>query len=275
MSRLAVATWNAEGMFVVGTRTRRGSPDDAIAVVKELDADIITIPEFGRYQQLMPEHRQALTKLGYSCTEIPYEQEDLAPEVSLVVLSRLAIRSSKVHRLGGMRNYLELRCLDKGSAELRIIAVHLDDRSEQLRLKQIVDVEHIVMTVSVVPTLVMGDLNAMDKSSNFARVARSRIAKTIIRLIPHHQLKGMALRVNEMAIGTTIQHFLNATNLHNLDPGIKRTISAKQYGVEWAPKMKLAKIDWIFGTDHFNVEDYQVWRDVGSDHRPVRATLCY
>ena len=59
----------------------------------------------------------------------------------------------------------------------------------------------------------------------------------------------------------------------DLDGKLRRTISAKQAGLEWAPKLRLAKIDWIFGSSGLVATKYAIYKDIGSDHRPVIADI--
>jgi endonuclease/exonuclease/phosphatase family metal-dependent hydrolase len=78
-----------------------------------------------------------------------------------------------------------------------------------------------------------------------------------------------------MAVGTTVSYLLAHTDLCDLDPRLQRTISAKQADLSWAPKTRLAKIDWIFGPRHWKVQRYHIDKDAGSDHRPVIADVIY
>ena len=90
--RLRVVTWNAEGMFVEGTKTRRATPHDALRVLRRLNADIIVIPEFGRLDGLRDEIHTAMASLGYEVVSTPYHDSN-APGLGLVVLSRLPVVS--------------------------------------------------------------------------------------------------------------------------------------------------------------------------------------
>ncbi len=274
MSRLKVVTWNAEGMFVTGSKTRRGTPHDAVAVIKKLDADIVAVPEFGVSGQLSEEIRLSLHALGYQIVETAYE-DGPGSMYGMAVLSRLPIVSSRIVRLADLRNVIELKVVDVHGQQLYVLAVHLDDRTEDARLQQI---EHVVTLVSAhrsTPCLLMGDFNAMAHGSYFAKAARSKLGRKLAVTLPHDKLRSMATRVNEMALGTTIDYLTKHSHLHDLDPGRKRTISARQQGVEWLPHLRLAKIDWIFGSKEFTTKHYRVMRDVGSDHRPVSAELTY
>lgn len=275
MSRLSVVTWNAEGMFVEHTKTRRAGPHDALAVLKKLDADIVVIPEFGRLSDLEEVVETAIGALGYEMTTLMYD-EPRTPGLGFAILSRLPVVQTTIHELGGSkRQLLEVLCRDETGRKIRVFGVHLDDRSEEGRLGEIAYVCTIVNRHSEDVTLVMGDFNAMHRDSWFARIARSRISRHITTRIPHQLMKSMAERVREMAEGTTIEYLLQHTELHDLDSGRKPTISSKQAGLEWIPSWRLAKIDWIFGNRFVSAVRYRVYSDVGSDHRPVRAEIEY
>jgi endonuclease/exonuclease/phosphatase family metal-dependent hydrolase len=275
MNRLTVVTWNAEGMFVDDTKTRRGTPHDAIATLRKLDADIVVIPEFGRMADLQDAHAAAIEALGYEITLVAYD-EPRAPGLGFAILSRLPILETRVHELpGSRRQVVEIQHKDVEGTRIRVLGVHLDDRSEAGRLTEIATVCDIVTTEATMPTLLLGDFNAMHHDSWFARIARSRPAHGLSRRVRHTLVRSMADRVHEMALGTTVEYLLAHTNLHDLDPGRKRTISGKQAGLEWLPAWRLAKIDWIFGSKQFKTVGYRVLRDSGSDHRPVRAELEY
>lgn len=275
MSRLTIVTWNAEGMFVDGTKTHRGTPHDAITTLCKLDADIVVVPEFGRIAGLEDAHIAAIESLGYEIVLNAYD-EPRTPGLGFAILSRFPILETCVHELPGSRRQLiELRYKDAQGARIRVLGVHLDDRSEEGRLTEITTVCDIVNAEVEMPTVLLGDFNAMHHDSWFARIARSQPAHGFSRQVRHKLLRSMADRVHEMALGTTVDYVVSHTALHDLDPGRQRTISGKQAGLEWLPAWRLAKIDWIFGSRQFKTIRYRVLRDSGSDHRPVRAELEY
>lgn len=275
MSSLRVATWNAEGMFVEGTKTRRATPHDGISALKLLDADIVVIPEFGRLAELRPETRTAIEALGYEITTMMYD-EPRTPGLGFAILSRLPVVRATPHTLAdSRRQLLEVVCCDADGLRLHIFGAHFDDRSEAGRMNEVRGVGEILSHREGERVLLLGDFNAMYKDAVFAKLARSRAAHMFSRRVRHHLMKSMAQRVHEMAIGTTIEYLLMHTLLHDLDPGHKRTISGKQSGLEWVPSWRLAKIDWIFGSHHFHTQRYRVFADAGSDHRPVCADITY
>lgn len=273
MSEIRVATWNAEGMFVEGTKTRRATPHDALVTLRHLDADIVVIPEFGRLSDLRDEITLSLEALGYEVSLLAYD-EPRTPGLGFAILSRLKVVSSQVHDLAGSRRQLlEVVCKDATNTHIRVLGVHLDDRTEEGRLREITAISDVINAHENTPTLLLGDFNAMHRDSRFAKLVRSGLAGRLVRGVAHPLISSMAGRTIEMASGTTIEYIQTHTHLKDMDPGRKRTISSKQAGLEWAPSWRLAKIDWIFGSKHFTTRTYRVLHDVGSDHRPVIASL--
>lgn len=274
MARIRVVTWNAEGMFVEGTKTRRATPHTAISTLKKLDADIIVIPEFGQLERFEQRIDNAIGSLGYEIVLVPYDDAALTDvdATGMAVLSRLPVTHIRLHKFGTVRNAVELHVRIEHH-DLRVYGIHLDDKHEETRLLQVKDLVESIAKKPQMTTLVMGDFNAMHRSSNFARLSRSRIAKKVSRHVRHEQLFTIALRLQEMAIGTTVEYIEQRTALHNLDPKHSLTISGRQAGLEWVPHIRLAKIDWIFGTRDVHTVRYNVYRDVGSDHRPVIADI--
>lgn len=274
-AKLRVVTWNAEGMFVENTKTRRATPHDGLGVLRRLNADIVVIPEFGVIEALHDEVELTLRALGYEVSIMPYD-DARAPGLGMAILSRLPLHAQRVHSLGdGGRNFCEVLCRDSNGAPIRVFGVHLDDRAESIRLTQLPAIVDEVNKHLDERVLVLGDFNAMHEKAWFARFARSSAAQVGTVVLRDKLMVSMAERVREMAIGTTVKYILEHTNLHDLDTHRKRTISAKQAGLEWAPSVRLAKIDWIFGSKHFTTHKYTVLGDVGSDHRPVIAELTY
>lgn len=272
IKRLRVVTWNSEGMFVAGSNTRRATPQMAIATLKRLNADIVFIPEFGDIDSIDPATLMALQALGYEVVSYSYNQPELG-SYGAAFLTRLPLKGYVMHHFTNTgRQFIEAT-IDNGNNLLRIVGIHLDDRSEALRLQQVPEVAKVVMQDDTMPVIVLGDFNAMHVSSKFARAVRARPLYYAARLFPHAQLSNMGTRVSEMGRGTTIVELIKMTGLHDLDGLHRRTISAKQSGLEWMPSWRLAKIDWIFGSKEIKTMSYTIFPDVGSDHRPVIAEL--
>lgn len=273
MTRLRVATWNAEGMFVEGTKTRRATSHDAITALRRLNADIVFVPEFGDMSRLNQPTITAIRSLGYESHIVPYGEERVS-HLGLGFFSRLVITKHSIHHLPvTQRALFEAYCRTEDKKTIRIIGVHLDDRSEKIRLKQIEFIVEIIQKDRNTPLIVMGDFNAMHSKTLFAKMTSTKVASVMAKRIPNDHVSSVAQRVHEMASGSTIDYIISHTSLTNLDPKLSATISAKQSGMEWAPKLRLAKIDWIFGSDDITTLSHTVKHDVGSDHRQVVADI--
>lgn len=269
--KLRVVTWNAEGMFVVGSMTRRATPNDAVMTLKKLDAAIAVIPEFGIIADIAEQTDVAIRALGYECVTMAYA-DPRARGSGLAILSRYPIITHEIVRLGEVKGMVDAQ-IDVNGTVIHVIGVHLDDRSEEYRLREVSRLVAHIQSLGSATILMMGDFNAMKSTSRFAKVARGQFGRALEQLTAHKKLKSVVARVREMALGTTIEQIEMKTPLRSLDPGLKRTISARQRGLELLPAMRLAKIDWIFGSSNVTTRAYCVFPDVGSDHRPVAADV--
>jgi endonuclease/exonuclease/phosphatase family metal-dependent hydrolase len=79
-------------MFVEGSMTRRASPDDALAVLREVGADIVVVPEFGVFERMSEKTSSAIAALGYTMEQFVYGDER-GHGTGLAILSRLPIES--------------------------------------------------------------------------------------------------------------------------------------------------------------------------------------
>ena len=266
-------------MFVEGAMTRRAVPRDGVAVLKKLDADIVVIPEFGVHEKLEEVTKVAIQSLGYQIIEAPYEDWTLASHVpkryEMALLTRLSLRSHTLHHFtNSNRAFIEAIIeLPGGKDMLRVFGVHLDDKTEESRLVQIAELGDLLNKPHVGEVLVMGDFNAMTAESLTSKILRTKYAGAMGKRFITEQLRSMSERVNQMAIGSTIATLLEISSLHDLDGRHRFTISGKQRGMEWFPAIRLAKIDWIFGSKNVHTIHYKVLPDSGSDHRPVIADI--
>lgn len=270
--KIRIATWNAEGMFVAGSKTKRAAPHDAIAVIKKLNADIIFVPEFGDTSRVDETVTTALHALGYEVVIYAYDQPE-HKVYGAALITRLPLDHYELHRFSNTKRQFIEAFVAVGQRKLRIIGLHLDDRSEEIRLAQVPEVAQIVSKDGKINTIILGDFNAMHVSAAFARFARTKPVLFAAKNFPHKTLRSVGTRVTQMAIGTTLQTLLDATGLQDLDGKGHKTISARQAGLEWLPSVRLAKIDWMLGSPRIHTMYYRVLPDVGSDHRPVLAIL--
>lgn len=273
MREVSVVGWNAEGMFVEGSKTRRGTPADACATLDRLDADIVFIPEFGDTSRVSEITRDSIHRLGYKLMLFSYGEQFLET-YGAALLTRMPLYASEIHAFRNTKRAFTETTVEISPGELlRVIGIHLDDRMEITRLSQVDDVMEVLECDTVTPTIIVGDFNAMNRRALFARFARTSIAEYFGERLPNSHIRSVVHRVRDMALGTTIERFTCHQMLTNLDPACQRTISAKQCGLEWMPSLRLAKLDWMFGTHTIRQVSYKVLPDSGSDHRATQATI--
>lgn len=273
MSRIIVATWNAEGMFVAGSLTRRGTPEQAISVLRELDADVVGVPEFGVIDRTTEATRAAITAMGYTLLTTTHN-DSRHPGYGSALLSRLPVERQELYALGDdFRQALAATVRTVNGKEIRICSLYLDDRTNASRVREMSHAIEALMRRDM-PTIIMGDFNTMSATSMLARFLRLPVM-SLVECLTRGHLQSIIARLRMMAHGTALRILHERTNLHDLDTKHHLTISAKQAGFEWLPSIRLAKIDWMFGSPEFTTISYRVWRDVGSDHRPIRAELDY
>lgn len=260
----------SEGSMYESRRTKRAGTNNALAVISQLDADIVVVPEFGVVDELPANTRGELKKMGYELFEFPYNDE-YRPAIGMAIITRLPVVSHTTYRLGERRSVGGVVVQANGQ-QLCVIAIHLDDKKEETRIAEVADLAEIV-NKQPEPVLVMGDFNAMPGADWFARLVRSKPFALVVQTLPKSHLQYVFQRLAEMGKGTAIQVLLAQTKLHNLDMRNRRTITAKSRGLEWLPSIRLAKIDWIFASKNLHASSYTVLHDVGSDHRPVVATV--
>lgn len=278
---IKVASWNLELRLSRYTKTGRGSPEQIIKSIRQLDADIIFLPE--AYDANVPIDKsvtQALKLMKYAFYDVPYDEggpkrQDCPFMIPyLRILSRIPVIDIKTIRLGILRNALICSFKDTESNQiLRIIGIHLDDRSERLRLSELPELIPIINS-SNLPTVMVGDYNAMNGSTKKAKFLRSKFIKLIINLLPGKELRSYAVRATEMATGTVLSKLESETNLHDVDINHKPTTTPKLRTISWMPSICLIDIDHMLVSNQITVKDFQIAKhDGGSDHRSISATI--
>lgn len=273
---MKLASWNIEGRLCDLAINKRGTPEAIVAGLRQLDADVVVHPEaFGNEPPMRPEIAAALRDLGYEHREVQYEDAADRPEGSavtephLMILSRLPILNSEVIRPGNVRNMVSVTVQEPGSGrEVRIIGVHLDDRNEKLRLTEVEPLIEYINS-STIPTIMMGDFNAMPPNTFKSRIIHSGLFRKGVRLLPHRHMRYVLRRLSEMATGTTIAALLSRTRLVNTDPSCRPTTTPKMRRMEWMPSIRFAKIDWILVSPDVVYKNFAISRDLGSDHRAL------
>jgi endonuclease/exonuclease/phosphatase family metal-dependent hydrolase len=260
-----IVSWNLEGRLSDLATNDRGTPEKIVAALKTLDADISVHPEaFGEGKPVRPEITQSLRDAGYAWQSVDYDDQIDRGEKAMVqrphmmILSRLPIKRFEIIRPGNLRNMLTVYVDDSATGrEVRVIGVHLEDREEQMRLKQ------------GGPTIVCGDFNAMPPNTPKSGLIHSGLFRAPAALIPHKHIRYTLQRLSAMASGTTIATILKSTELHNTDPQLRATTTPKMRQMEWMPSIRFAKIDWMFVSPGITYDDFHISADLGSDHRAL------
>ena len=274
---LRIGSWNVEGRLSDSGVTNRGKPSHIIAAIKKLNVDILVLLEAHSEDSIdnLACHKQ-LNDMGYYLKSVNY-QDDMASrkdtyvkQLSLVLLSKLPIDKFEIIRLGDFRNaFVAIIHDNKASQSLRVIGLHLDDRLESTRLKQIVDLSNIVNRSSL-PTVVMGDFNAMHGDDLWpAKFLNSKFIHKLSSSI----LPKISERAVEMASGDTLRMLQTRTNLRDADIQHKPTTTPKMRGLEWMPSIRLIQIDHIFLSSNIQVKKFQIAPDGGADHRAITSIL--
>ena len=257
----------------------RGAPERILKEIEGLNADVLFLPEaFDTARPIETRILAALDKLGYTKFEAPYDdiggrRYAATIDPHMMLLSRIPLRSSKIVRLGGSRNALLTQIAEPETGKsLRVICVHLDDRSEANRIKQVNDLVPLINS-SGSPTIVMGDFNAMHKESLPARALRTSLAQGVVQYWPHTRSKDIMCRLSEMAIGDTMSRILGQTNLKDVDLKMRPTTTPKMRGQEWMPSIRMVQIDHVLVSPDVKAAHFEIGSDGGSDHRAVWAII--
>jgi len=277
---MRVVSWNLEGRLSQLASDSRGTPEKIVAAIAVFDADILVHPEaFGMDPAVAPEIEESLRRLGYKSVSVAYDdaisrgEKAMVPNPHLRIMSRLPIISHEVIRPSNMRSMVSVTLHDPMSNQnIRVIGIHLDDRSETLRLQQVGPLIEYINS-SPLPTLMMGDFNAMPPCTFKSSLIHSTAFRELAGLIPHPHMRYTVERLSDMASGTTISTILRQTRLQNTDPGFQPTTTPKMRKMEWMPSIRFAKIDWIFVSPDISYKNVAVSRDLGSDHRALSLEI--
>jgi len=276
MVLVRIASWNVEGRLSQKNTLTRGMPDDIIDAIKNINADIMVLLEAHSENSLSElKSSQKLYDMGYKIYNAPY-QDDLntrtdtyASQLSLMLLSKLQIEKFEVIRLGNIRNAITAIVKSKSNQNFRIIGIHLDDRLESTRIKQVIDLLKVIKR-TVMPTVVMGDFNTMHREDLWP----SKFLRTgLIRLLAHIFLPNISLRATEMARGEALDILKKNTGLIDADKRHRPTTTPKIRGFEWLPNIRLIQIDHIFISKDIKVKNFHIDTDKGADHRAIVSTL--
>lgn len=268
---IKIAAWNVEQRLSLLTNKKRGTPTQILGMIKRLEADILVLPE--AYRNAPAKGVDAmLRELGYEWYDCRYDDRGRAEELPYIrVLSRLPIISSSLHRWGDLRNLLVVTVKTKEGKHLRIVATHLDDRTEELRRRQIDEIIPFI-NASTMPTVMLGDFNAMHGRGR-ARLLNHKTSRMLAARVPHGEIRSVVTRLADMAVGGVLSRLETETSLRDIDPRRRPTTTPKMRAIEWMPSVRLAQIDHILVSPDIKASDFKVARDGGSDHRAISAII--
>lgn len=279
---IRVAAFNAECRLTRCAEPKKlGSPEHIVASVGRLAADLVVMPEASEGTDIEP-HIEAALHDEYQVLSVAYESSgdrrwSATNNPTMRILTRLNILESEVIRPGDVRNMLSVVVLpDSASQPIRVVAVHLDDRTEENRLKQVQDLIDSYLSQPDMPTVMLGDFNALQRSSLHARMLGSRTLSMIYPRLPliSGQIRDMLDRAVGMSDGRTMDCLLSA-GLVSSDPDMESTMTLKMRGREYLPSFRFGKIDYIMHTKDLVSTDHIVHDYSGSDHRPISSSIWY
>jgi len=275
-TKIKIASWNIEGRLSNPMPSGRGNATQIINNIRIINADILVLLEAHTEKSLEDlAVLQAIQNLGYKIYDVPYD-DDLAlrtdtytMRLSMLLLSKRPIKDFKIIKLGDFRNCISTSVETSKNQYLRIFGVHLDDRKEATRLRQINDLSKIV-NQSKMPTIVVGDFNAMHGEDLWpAKLLKTKIS----RLISHIILPNLYTKVIEMAQGEALKRLEDATGLTDIDKSHRPTTTPKIRGYEMLPSIRLIQIDHMFISKDVKADKLVISADGGSDHRAISTEL--
>lgn len=271
--------WNVEGRLSrFAGKGERGSPEHILASIERLSGDVVVLPEASDGNNIDDEVERRLLELGYESFATFYDDSGdrhykAMDEPTMRLLSRVEVVDIQKIRPGDIRTMLMADVKDEGTGQtLRVIGVHIDDRGEEFRLRQ---VEELLQCIneSPYPVIALGDFNAMYGSGLAARMLRSRLFGLLVDLVPSARVKDSLQRLSQMAIGRTMSRIEQGTNLKHADIKMRPTMTPKMRGQEWMPSIPLVQIDHMLVSSQLNASDFEVAGDGGSDHRAISAEI--
>ncbi|MDK2899342.1 MAG: hypothetical protein PWQ10_529 [Patescibacteria group bacterium] len=275
---IKVASWNIEKRLENFNSKRRGNSAQIIEMINLIDADIIVLPEAHDKSSLDNlRTKDQLNNMGYYIYNMPYD-DSTNPELSannkhlsLLLLTRLKVIDIKIVKLGNFRNTIIATFDCDNEKRFKVVGVHLDDKSEETRVKQINDLSKIINQTNI-PTLIMGDFNAMHGEDLWpAKFLQSKFIKKLAKLI----WPSVFIRTTEMAIGNTLKILEDNTNLIDIDKSHRPTTTPKMSGHEWLPSLRLIQIDHIFTSKDIKSKNFHIYKNGGSDHRAISANVYF
>lgn len=273
---IRVASWNTEGRLGWIARKGRGSPNRIVDALLGLDADVIFLPEaFG--VRTAKGVNERLRQAGYAWHDAQYRDAGKPPQPGDSnphnrFLYRIPLILHSEARYADIRTMQTVIVLDPAThQEIRIMGIHLDDRSETLRIAQVEDLaDHVLLDKR--PTVLMGDFNAVYRAG-IARFIGSGFMKFVARMMPNARARSLLVRLSDMATGTALDYLLSQARLQEADPAHQPTMTLKTRGFLWLPSLRIVQLDHMLYSDSLSVTGYAIAADGGSDHRAISATV--
>lgn len=273
---ITIAAWNIEGRLGYITRRGRGSPERIVEALLALDADVIFLPEaFG--VRTANGVNERLRSAGYKWHDAQYHDAGKPPQPAddnphSRFLYRIPLVRHTEVRYANIRTLQTIVVRDPATvAEVRVMGIHLDDRSEKLRLAQVEDVaEHVML--EQYPTVLMGDFNAMYRSG-VARWLASGSFRWAVGLVIVPKLRSILSRLSDMASGTTLERLCATARLQEADVAHQPTMTLKTRGFLWLPSIRVVQLDHILHSRTVHLSNFVIAQDGGSDHRAIVAKI--
>lgn len=274
-SNIKIASWNVEGRLSNLAPSGRGNAVQIMSNIEALRADIMVLVEAHTEESLDSlTSRQGLTDLGYQIHNIAYNDDlklradTYADQLSMMLLSKYPIRNFETLKLGNLRNCM-IATIEINNQLIRVIGLHLDDRLEETRLRQISDLIKEI-SKSKLPTIVMGDFNAMHGEDLWpAKMLRSKFS----RFFSHIFFPSLSGRAIGMAEGKTLKQLEENTGLIDIDKSHRPTTTPKIRNFEYLPSIRLIQIDHIYASKNIKISDFSISADGGADHRAVSVKI--
>ena len=268
---LTVANWNAMNGLDSPDRLRT-----CIAAVTALDAQVTVLPEAFAEDRMahLPLALDRIQALGYRAVMAPYEDaDDRKDRHGMAVLIKGALADITVERFGD-RNSIVGKIYDALSSQfVSFVALHLDDRTEVARLKQVDDAIGWLRQ-SDGAKLAIGDLNSLHFANPRARLLR--LLRPLPRLLPDGQpifgqktptlgrIGSLGRRATGMATGAVLETF-EAAGFTDADP--------KQTPTYTFGNRPLLQLDHILTSNCKATAFTRSPKPKGFDHFPIRAKI--
>lgn len=196
---------------------------------RDLDVHVLT----DAYSVQNPEHHavkgsdynyvvmaeERLNSEGYTLLEMPYgEADDWHHDRSIAIVSRLAIEDEQGVPIGHRFGLRVVVADPDTNVPLTVVGMHGDDRSEERRLAQVEGLETVIDRDNMLPTVLAGDLNMLQRNDPKARLVRSLGFRAAGHLLPTPYMRSQARRLSEMGQGEAFSQLTQRFGLTETAP---------------------------------------------------------